>query len=168
MKKIAICGLACAGKTTAYKAIASGTTLKFAQPHYDVLNILGVTKNRQFMQEFSDLAKKHFGQDVFVNIFEKKAKLYSQIKSILTCDDLRFQIEFDSCMKNNWVLVYIESDEKYRKARSDKSNLSWEPHHNSEKANLFKHRCHFIVENNGTIKQLENKIRNLDFDSMYT
>ena len=163
MKKIAICGLACAGKTMANNTIVSATTLKFAQPHYDVLNILGVNKDRLFMQEFSDLAKKHFGQDIFVKIFESKTEIYERIKSIVICDDLRFQIEFDSCIKNNWTLIYIDADKFLRKERSDKLGLKWNPNHNSEKSHLFKDRCHYIIENNGTIKQFKNQLRKLNF-----
>jgi len=162
MKKIAICGLACAGKTTAYKTLGIATSIKFAQPHYDVLKILGVEKHRGFMQEFSDLAKKHFGEDIFVKIFENKTNLYNTIKSSLACDDLRFEIEFESCLKNDWALIYIDADEKLRKERSDKLGLEWHPNHNSEKAHLFKEKCHYIIENNGGIEDFKKRMRKIN------
>jgi len=158
-KKIVFCGLACCGKTTAQKCFRSSTVLKFAQPHYDVLKILGVEKHRLFMQEFSDLVKKYFGEDIFVKIFERKAKIYNRIKSILICEDLRYLIEFESCLKNGWTMVYIEADEKLRKERSDRLGLDWNPNHNSEAdPPLFKNRCHYIITNNGTIDEFKQKI----------
>jgi len=158
-KKIVFCGLACAGKTTAQQYFKGSMVLKFAQPHYDVLQILGVKKHRAFMQEFSDLAKKYFGEDIFIKIFERKAKTYSQIKSLLICEDLRYLTEFESCLKNGWTIVYIEADEKLRKERSDKLGLEWRPDHNSEQdPPLFKNRCHHIITNNGTIEEFKQKL----------
>jgi len=155
-KNIAICGLACAGKTVAMHML-KGTFLdiKFAKPHYDVLKILGQEKNRLFMQEFSDLAKKYFGENIFVKIFENTT---TQHITKLVCDDLRYKIEFDYCLKNDWTIIYIDTDEDIRKKRSDELDIEWNPNHNSEQSHLFKEQCHYIIENNKTLDILKNKI----------
>jgi len=165
MLKIAIAGLACAGKTTVYNNLATiyeknTSLIKFAKPHYDVLSILGVPKNRLFMQDFSDLAKKHFGEDIFVKAYDNYVNEYEIDNNIdvLICDDLRYQIEFDYCKMNDWYLIYVESDENLRKERSDKLGLKWNPKHNSEQCHLFYHKCDLLLKNNGTVEEFKSVI----------
>ncbi len=80
MIRVAFAGLACSGKTTAsdmaiqiytkrYPA-ARIKTIKFADPHYEALHSLRQAKNRTFLQGFSDLSKKCFGDLVFTKLFE--------------------------------------------------------------------------------------------------
>jgi len=161
MIKIALVGLACSGKTTIANHINNleSRIIKFAQPHYDILKVLGQEKHRLFMQELSDLCKKHFGDDIFVKIFENSASRYENQNSLLVksliCDDLRYKIEFDSCVKNNWLMIYVESKDELRKERSDKLGLAWNPNHNSEQTHLFKNNCEYTIENNGTLENLK-------------
>jgi len=161
MKKIAIAGLACAGKTSVYEHMLSKDKrikrIKFAKPHYDVLDVLGVPKHRFFMQEFSDLAKKHFGQDIFVKAYDNYVNKFEAADKncLLVCDDMRYQIEFDYCKSNDWYLIYVDADEKLRKKRSDALGLEWKPHHNSEQCHLFYHKCDIIIKNNTTLDELK-------------
>jgi dephospho-CoA kinase len=162
-KKIMICGEACSGKTTCmnyitkiYKKINEKCIIyfmKFAEPHYQTLEILNQQKNRLFMQEFSDLAKKHFGESIFVDAFDANVKrefpFHYISNGIIICDDLRYLIEYEYARKNEWYIIYIDADEKIRKERSDKLGLKWNPNHSSEsELPLFKNKCDAIIENN--------------------
>jgi len=164
--KIAICGYACAGKSEVYKFLKSITKdsihihlLKFAEPHYQVLNILQQeTKNRLFLQDFSDLAKKYFGKDIFVKIFLQKAK-HDMYIQYTVCDDLRYKIEFDAVKENGWFTIFVDADENLRKQRSDELGYVWNPNHNSEKElHLFKNQCDAIFDNNSSFQHLYNQI----------
>lgn len=160
MKKIAICGPACAGKTTVCNMLFDGYTLKFAQPHYDVLNVLGVPKHRLFMQEFSDLVKKHFGEDIFVKIFERRAEELESKGNIhlLICDDIRYLLEINSCLENNWKLVYVYADPQIRRERSDALGLTWSPNHSSEQIDNYRAFCHHDIINNTTLEKLSKEV----------
>jgi len=168
MIKIALVGPACSGKTSAYEYIKKLCDekniylLKFAQPHYDVLAILHQEKHRPFLQEFSDLAKEHFGEDIFVKIFEEKVNDISQDNiGILICDDLRYLIEYDSCYFYDWNFIYIDAHESIRKERSDKLGLKWNPKHNSEQCHVFKDKCAIQIENNDLLDDFLNKIESV-------
>lgn len=170
MIKIAICGEQCAGKTTCagqfLETFKNSRILKFADPHYQVLNILKVFKDRLFMQEFSDLAKKHFGQDIFVKIFEKATEEIEKDdnikKSILVCDDLRYIIENKSCIENDWITIYINCKEEIRHARSDKLGLVWSPNHISEmELPEFRDGCDYSITNNGSIEDFKHGVDNI-------
>ena len=169
--KIIFTGLACAGKTEAYKYILhlyekkiikiQPILIKFAKPHYQILDILYQNKNRLFLQEISDVAKKHFGNDIFVNIFDKNVSKYTP-ESLLICDDLRYKLEFDYAINNDWLIIFIDANEKIRKKRSDFLKLKWSPSHSSEsELSLFKDNCHFHIKNENNIDGLYNQLNTI-------
>ena len=182
MIKIAICGLAQAGKTTTANILKQKIQtkitepvyfIKFAQPHYNTLHLLNQTKNRGFMQEFSDLAKKYFGEDVFLQHFKEQEKNYKTCFPIsnLICDDLRYMLEFNYCLNNDWHIILIVASENIRKKRSDALGFEWKPNHSSEQfINLadayykqspnLENNFNTII-NNGTLSDLKENIHNL-------
>lgn len=154
-RNVAFIGPACAGKTTAAE-ICRVKIVKFAEPLYKVIKVLGVRKDRIFLQELSDVIKRSFGPDFFVKAFSRQN---SNNMLPMVCDDVRYMREFRFLKERGWQMVYIDADEPIRKARSDKLHLDWKPSHSSEReVEKIKNRCHNVITNNGTIEDFIAKI----------
>ena len=157
--KIAIVGPQCAGKTTVAQALARyalrPVTVKFAQPHYDVLALLHQPKHRLFMQEFSDVAKRHFGQGIFVELMRHQLDQAMATKpDLVLCDDLRYLAEAD-LVQDTFFLVYVEAAEAVRQSRATAQGLVFNAQHNSEaELEELKHRADFVVVNHGHLDDL--------------
>jgi len=137
MKKFAIIGQQCSGKTSAASFIASEFEspyiLKFAQPIYDVIGALRQPKHRAFMQQFSDLAKAHFGPLIFTDIFMATLKsLESEMFDVVLCDDMRFQQELDAARQLGFKIIAIDTPASLRKERAVSLGLDFIENHNSE------------------------------------
>jgi dephospho-CoA kinase len=142
MFKVAIVGQQCAGKTiTAEKIMQrfyAPVMVKFADPIYNTLQILGQTKHRGFMTEFGDLAKKHFGDDIFVKIFDVRSQSLEVFGSkqggvdLLICDDVRRYYEMELCQKLGYKILFVEADESIRRKRANGQGLTFVESHNSE------------------------------------
>jgi len=168
MYKIAIIGEQCAGKTTVAQSIQryfdGAVVIKYASPHYGVLHILGKEKNRSFMQEFSDLAKKHFGQDCFLKSFEKNVGgvlMNPQLKaiSLMVCDDVRYKAELELCQKLGFITIFVSASTDTRVRRARALNLDFITDHNSEtEVPGLQTYCDYIVQNNGDKDALEREI----------
>jgi len=150
---IAIIGSQCAGKTTVANAIAKrvgarSVVVKFADPHYAILDILGQKKNRLFMQEVSDVCKKHFGDDIFVKLFEKAYDPLWAHFQIVFCDDVRYQKELDMVKKLGFKTIFVNCSSGQRMARALANNLAFNESHNSEtEVESLRPQCDFIIEN---------------------
>ncbi len=153
--KLAFIGLQGSGKTTALEAAGmalpryeSYMQFKFAQPIYDVLAAIEKPKHRLFMQQFSDLAKEHFGLNIFNEIARKRIQDYINEGYHILCDDVRFEAEVDLLKEFGFSFFYVETAEEKRKARI--GHLFRNPSHNSEAqvAGLSK-ECPLTVVNNG-------------------
>jgi dephospho-CoA kinase len=159
MIKIAITGKQCAGKTTVADLLLQnfgGSKIKFIDKLYQINNLLGVPKNRGFMQDLGESVRKYFGQDYFTKDFEKRAK---QSKENLICDDLRKKVEFESAKKSGFIMVFIDSNEKNRKNRATLLGLDFIENHPAEQEiSTLINKCNIIVENNGSIKELQEKV----------
>ena len=141
--KIAIIGAQCSGKTTVANEIIrqcgnNFKIVKFADPIYGTLDCLSEKKNRLFMQEFSDLAKKHFGEAVFVNAFKSKIESIEGQSMLgvcpdIICDDIRYWIEYDMCRQLGFKIVYVRADEYVRQSRAAAQGLVFSPDHSSER-----------------------------------
>ena len=137
MEKIAIIGQQCSGKTSAANFIASEFkspyVLKFAQPIYNTIGALKQPKHRAFMQQFSDLAKKHFGPLIFTDIFLATAKeLENEMFDVVLCDDMRFQQELDAARQTDFKIISIDAPASVRKKRAESLGLDFIENHNSE------------------------------------
>jgi dephospho-CoA kinase len=149
---IAIVGHQQAGKTTCDNFLSECMTttyiLKIAQPLYKILDIFGLPKDRAFMQEQSDLLKKHFGDDIFIKQFINNMEML-EYDFNLVCDDIRYQNEFDTVKSDEWVTIGIKADEKVRMERAFKNGLDFLPNHSSEEEiDSIILQCDYIVENN--------------------
>jgi len=158
--KIGIIGKQCAGKSSVAKIIQEiygGCIIKFADPIYTVLKILDKPKHRLFMQEFSDLAKKHFGENIFVELMEQKIQ---QAKcDNLYCDDIRYLNEIEMLRKYGFKFIFVGADAEIRKQRALQQGLEFNEDHNSERLD-FSIPDVYYVENNGTLEELREKIEN--------
>lgn len=146
---LAIVGPQCAGKTT-FANYCEGTIIRFAQPLYDINHILGVGKDRQFMQKLSSLVKKRFGRDIFI----KKFKDALNVQGSLICDDVRFPMELEFLKKAGWRSVYITADAGIRKTRAEALGLDFLPYHESELgAEMLRDKCDVYFDNSHTSLQ---------------
>lgn len=170
MHLIAVIGSQCAGKTSAANYIgdrfySEPRHIKHAQPIYDVNEIMGVYKHRAFMQGFGDLAKKHFGEHVFLDIFRHEVKdLYAEDHyDVLINDDTRFPFEMDLLKELGFFTIYIDATREVRMQRAKNLGLEFIENHNSEiyvpeigkKADLYIH------DNGLTLTQLQMRITEL-------
>jgi len=151
--RIAFAGGCCSGKSSAAKATGL-YNVKFADPLYFINGALAQTKNRAFMQEMSDLAKKHFGRNVFLDIFKNK---YTGMNNVAV-DDARYSVELEYLIDADWRSVYIMASHPIRKARSDALGLEWLPDHpsESEAMTLLPH-CEYVIKNKGSLEELQRK-----------
>jgi len=159
MKKFAIIGQQCSGKTSAAGFIASmhsaPVILKFAQPIYDVICALRQPKHRAFMQQFSDLAKAHFGPLIFTDIFMATLKaLESEMFDVVLCDDMRFQQEVVASRKLGFKIIAIDTPAEVRRARAKRLGLAFIENHNSEtEVPSLIGQADYVIEDNGISMQ---------------
>jgi dephospho-CoA kinase len=143
---IGIIGLQCSGKTTLAKRF-DGTIVKFAAPLYAVNEVLGVQKNRSFMQGQSDLIKSNFGRDYFIKEFNKIIKFYPATSSLI-CDDIRYKLEMEYLKSQGWLLVYIDASETIRRERAAAQGLEFLPDHSSEtEIESLRSHCDVYIDN---------------------
>jgi dephospho-CoA kinase len=149
MLKIACIGQQCSGKTTLAKFFMKehihNFHIKQADPIYKSIEALGYKKHRAFMQEFGDLAKKHFGLKVFTEAFTKSVKDteidiinrdlfddgYSD-NALIINDDVRFDWELDNVKELGFITVSIICPAEIRKQRADRQGFEFLEEHNSE------------------------------------
>lgn len=161
--KIAVIGQQCSGKTSAAKFLMKHfdhyAVVKIADPIYDTLKALRQEKHRAFMQQFADLAKRHFGEEILVEIFkqnvldlEKRFDLDGEHvmgKDVLiVCDDIRFPYELKTVKELGFKLIAINATAEVRKERSDRLGLDFIENHNSETLvpQLFPSADHVIYD----------------------
>ena len=136
MLKFAVLGEQCSGKTTAAEVIKgyffNPQVVKFADPIYWALAALGQPKNRGFMQEFGDLAKRYFGERIFANLFMQRVTEEGRFVDALICDDVRRGYELDACLDLGFKVLYVDAPRWMRERRAAEQGLEFRPDHNSE------------------------------------
>ena len=170
--RFGVVGMAHAGKTTVCDAIikelnrrffvdgflvGNVTRLKFAQPMYDYLDVLGEKRAGNFMQEISDVTKKYYGEDIYVRVAEQtlvRDRLLSlsephSFSRAVVCDDCRYAAELEMLKRNGFKMVFVEASEAVRKARAEKMGMAWrDPNHSSEAGiSALKGHCDYILCN---------------------
>ena len=157
--KIAISGKQCAGKSTAAAMIQkySGAQLcKIIDKIYQVNDLLGVPRNRGFMQDLGELIRNYFGEYYFIRDL---AKRFSNGDANVVVDDMRKQIEFDYVKFAGFLTIYIEADENTRRARAEKLGLEFRENHPAEQEiEQLKDQCDIIIVNNGALEDLEKAV----------
>ena len=163
--RYAIVGEQCAGKTSVAEIIKrvlpiipTPATVKMAQPIYDILRVLGKPKHRLFMQECSDLAKKHFGNDIFLKLFEHNKGFLSSTCQV--CDDVRYKFEVDKVREMDFKIIFITAPESKRMARAEAQGLVYNPNHNSEtEVDSLRAYADYIIDNRFGLPELEQAVR---------
>jgi len=170
---IAFVGAQGSGKTTAAEAVIRGLSrkidtvcmaysavcrptfsFKFAAPIYDVLECLEKPKHRLFMQQFSDLAKEHFGINVFNEIAKEHLEDYIEADYNIICDDARFPAEIELLKELGFDLYFIDASEEVRRNRI--GDLFRNPSHNSEaQVDSLELDCPLTIVNNGKQDEFE-------------
>ncbi len=154
--RIAIIGQQCAGKTTVANIIKETLedngkyvkTIKFTDPIYKSLKALGQEKHRAFMQEYGDLAKKHFGEMVFVDNFINAVGYFKYVDAII-CDDVRRVYELEACLSNGFKIIYIEASQEIKKQRAAAQGFAFIENHNSEtEIPSMKLQADYVITNN--------------------
>lgn len=146
--KIAVIGQQCSGKTSAAKLFKkyfdASYVVKIADPIYDTLAALRQDKHRSFMQQFADLAKEHFGENVLVDVFIENVKFIEKQKqqedmmsgkernALIVCDDIRFPYELGTVRELGFNLVAVKADTEVRKQRAEAQGFDFIENHNSE------------------------------------
>jgi dephospho-CoA kinase len=149
--KIACIGQQCSGKTSLAKffinKFSSVFHIKLADPIYNALDGLKQEKHRAFMQQFGDLAKKHFGEEIFAQILEKRvleiereAKEHEIIDEIIPFenqilivnDDVRFGYEMKYMKRLGFKLCSIICPVEVRAERARAQGLDFIENHQSE------------------------------------
>lgn len=166
MHKFVICGNQCAGKTTVANLLMEEMdnpfVLKFAQPHYDTLRVLGQPKHRRFMQDFSDVCKQYFGDDIFVRIFKDRTMSLDSRPDIggVICDDARYLREVQACKEAGYMAVFVDASPEIREARAKAQGLEFHEAHNSEsEVPLLAKECDFVFVNDGNLNSLSHSVK---------
>lgn len=172
IKKIGIIGQQCSGKTTIAKIIQNifseepAYILKFAEPIYQAWAALHQNfKNRGFMQEYGDLAKKYCGPDVIAKCFEENVVQFEQemngTSAILVCDDIRYIDECDIARKLNFKILGVEADKNIRKERAIRSDLDFIENHptETEVPGLLSEADYVLINNEVSLDYLRDNTR---------
>ena len=178
LTKIGIIGQQCAGKTTAANIICEHFSseikfVKFADPIYATLSAHKQNKNRKFMQEFSDVAKKYFGKDIYVECFKASIKEQECVtvdfhtgmetqERLIICDDIRYKYEFDACKELGFKVIALDTVTKIRKKRAEKVGLEFIENHSSEtEIPDFIYKADFVIIDQGISKRkLKKYVKN--------
>jgi len=167
MKRIAVIGKQCSGKSTVAKSILShynGEMIKFADPLYRMLYVLNQDKNRGFMQEGADVVKKYFGENIFVQLFRENVRGYMaspqpRKPEIIVCDDLRYKVELDAARDMGFGLVFVHAMPAKRRERAKKQGLDFIEEHSSEcEVDSLRQYADVDIKNNSTLTHLFKQI----------
>jgi len=165
--KIALIGEQCSGKSSVAEIIKNylaPIVVKFADPIYATLEAINMPKNRLFMQEFSDLGKKHFGDDLFVRLFIDSVKRIEAKRYLLApdivCDDVRYPIQLQACRDLDFTIIYVEAEESVRIERSKAQGLVFNSEHSSEQhVKSMKPMADIVIKNSsGDLETLHKDV----------
>jgi hypothetical protein len=159
--KIAFSGKMGSGKDTASDYLVekyNGTKVSFASPIYDIMTyaqkICGfpIEKDRKFLQMVGADWAREKDVDVWINILLEKT---SKESGNFFLSDLRFESEFDSLKKNNWVCVKIVKDHT-EKSRAGTGSVN----HISETSldSVENKKWDYIITNNSNVKDFYQKL----------
>lgn len=170
--RFGIVGMAHAGKTTVCDALVNELNrryfvdgflvgkvmrLKFAQPMYDYLRVLGEKRAGNFMQEISDVTKNYYGEEVFVRAAEKEIIRDKHLSFVepssfsraIICDDCRYKAELEMLKGHGFKMVFVDASEAARRARAEKMGMAWRDQSHPSEAGILalKTHCDFILGN---------------------
>lgn len=164
--KIALVGRMHAGKTVALNHFMqlsknygrTCTSIKFADPLYEAQHCFLPSKHRRFLQELSDLVKKHFGLNI---LNEKFTQHLSKIDSLdVFCDDIRINSEFETAQNLGFVLIGIQASEKIRQMRNPKLFVG-SNHVTEIEIDKLLSKCNYLISNEDSPTLFLEKLTNI-------
>jgi hypothetical protein len=128
-----------------------GTKISFAKPIYDILEFTQTTcnfelkKDREFLRWVANWAKRK-DPDIWINL----ALSQVQKDENYYCSDLRFLNELDCLKKQGWICVKVVRNEVEEKDL-DQSEVELDKYTSWD----------YVIENNGTLEELYDKLDDL-------
>lgn len=172
-KIIGIAGEIASGKDTVTKYLQDrygAKQYRFSDPLRAILKTLHLEITRDNLTAVSTHLREAFGQDILAHVIEKDAE--SSEADIVVIDGVRRLSDIDLVKDNpNFTFWYTEADVNIRYQRlqgrrenEDDSRLTFEQFledHSNETERFIpelKQRAKFIIENNGTLEELQEKV----------
>jgi dephospho-CoA kinase len=163
--KIALMGKMHSGKTSTLEFLTKISTehkrdykcLKFANPLYETQNLFSKEKHRIFLQELSDLVKKHFGSNILNIKFIEKLTTFLKGQFDIYCDDVRTSSEFEVVKQQGFITIGISASEEIRKTRNPKLFNGINHATEIEIDNLLP-LCDYLIQNEESIEQLQHEL----------
>lgn len=139
-----------------------GEKIAFSDPLYSILyyaqNVCGFKKekDRKFLQFIGTEWARNINSDIWIQLLLDNSN--NKKNTNIYCSDVRFLNEFDSLKKNGWILIKINRNnvEKKRIGNGDIKHSS-----ETELDILNNDLWDYVIQNDGTIKDLYNKIDNI-------
>ena len=142
-------------------------TIKYSKILSNVLEDLDLENNRQNLQNLSLSFRNLFGENILEKYVLKKIK--NSEKDLIILDGVRRAEDFDLIEKQyDFNLIFIDVDLEKRQARflqrnerlgdEDSLQIQKTEGHNSETRHELKEVAKFLIENNGTLEEFEQKI----------
>lgn len=164
--RVAFVGKLQSGKSTAIKIfmeefISRGVEIKLAKPLYDTQRIFTKeAKCRLFLQEMSDLAKKHFGADILSRVFEANLQeLKAKDFYDFLCDDVRVLSDFETVMSLGFYTIGLVASDEVRKSRKPELFIGTDHITEIQIDSLVK-KCDIVIENNDNdLEVFKGKLR---------
>lgn len=126
-----------------------GCKITFAKPLYDALykvqDIFNLPqeKDRSFLQMVGDWAREK-DDHIFINLALKDSFTGNKF-----CNDLRFLIEYEALKKDGWICVKINRN----------TGLPPSNHRSETELEILKEEdWDYIIDNNGTLEEIYNKL----------
>lgn len=143
---------------------------RFSDPIAACLDELGLEKSRENMQKFSPLIESGYGKGVFGRELAKRAQ--KSPADIVILNGVRWWTDVEELRKAGGILFHLNSAADLRFARSatnsekpDEMAMARKTFDKQEKARteadipFIAHRADYEISNNGTLEELETKIR---------
>lgn len=158
--KISFCGKMGSGKDISVKYLInkySGEKISFSKPLYDILYYsqktcgFNIEKDRKFLQWIGTEWARNIDENVWLKLFHKNMPMIGNVY----CSDVRFINEFNFLKKDGFIVIkLIRNYDSSNRIGSGKSD------HISEEQldNIDEKKMDFIIYNNGTLKDLYNKL----------
>ena len=173
---IGLSGEIACGKGTVAKYIAekyNAGSYRFSTMLRDAMNRLYIGQNRENISTFSTMLRQNFGEDLFAKVMAEDVK--KDETEIIVIDGIRRLADIEYLKKiPEFKFAYIEADIKkcydriiQRDENTDDKDKTFDEfleEHNLETETQIKdlkNHADIIIENNGTIEDLYEKVDNI-------
>lgn len=159
--KISFCGKMGSGKDISVKYLINkygGEKMSFSKPLYDILYYsqktcgFNIEKDRKFLQWIGTEWARNIDENIWIKLFHQNMPKTGNIY----CSDVRFINEFDFLKKEGFINIKLIRNRDYCYNRIGSGN---DKHISEEELDKIDDtKIDFIIYNNGTLKDLYNKL----------